>query len=81
MNFLREVKGYYNTLNRFNRSLVNFGNNLLRIEEDGVIIKKKFFFPAYEKNHISEIRLSELIDEEKEILHRSKVKLKVKKES
>ena len=58
MKFLKEIKGYYNTLNRFNNALVNFGKNLSIIEEDGLIIKKKYFFPEFEKSHSSEVSLN-----------------------
>lgn len=44
MKFLREVKGYYNTLNKFNNALVNFGKNLFNIEEDGIFTKRKYYF-------------------------------------
>ena len=68
-------------MNRFNNALVNFGKNLAGIENDALFGKNKFAFAEFERKMPSEVSLEELLEEEKEIFHKTKTKLKIKKDT
>lgn len=47
MIFLKELRGYHNTLNHFNNTLVFFGKKIKKIDDHGLIVKKNYFFSEY----------------------------------